>query len=118
MDSIFAKKANGTEVNYFIFDEYEIHLNNMPPNSIQEWHKHLTIEESLLVTKGEVSVKWRDDKREYSKKVTKDMIVRVKDSIHTIENITNEWAKFVVFRMVPSGESKRDIIKNDKINIL
>jgi quercetin dioxygenase-like cupin family protein len=114
-DSISVKKNNGTEVNYFIFDEYEIHLNKISPNSIQEWHKHLTIEESLVVTKGEINVKWRDDNGEYSKKVTKDMVVRVKNSIHTIENRTNDWAEFTVFRMVPTGVNKREVIKNDKI---
>lgn len=114
-DSISVKKKNGTEVSYFIFDEYEIHLNRIPPRTIQEWHKHLKIEETLVVTKGEIVVKWREDNNEFSEKVTKDMVVRVKNSIHTIENSSEDFAEFTVFRLVLTGENKREIIKKDKI---
>lgn len=31
-DSIYVEKENHTKVNYFIFDEYEIHLNTLPPH--------------------------------------------------------------------------------------
>ena len=48
-DSISVKKPNGTEVDYFIFDEYEIHLNKIPSHSIQEWHRHQKIDEALIM---------------------------------------------------------------------
>lgn len=51
-DSIEVHKKNGTDVNYFIFPEFEIHLNRIAPHTIQEWHYHSQIEETLLITKG------------------------------------------------------------------
>jgi mannose-6-phosphate isomerase-like protein (cupin superfamily) len=116
-DGISVTKENKTNVDYFIFDEFEIHLNKIPPNTKQEWHKHNIIEEVLVVTKGEIIVKWKENKSTIERVLVKDNIARVKKSIHTIENHTDEWAEFTVFRMVPSGEDKRDTIKKDKVII-
>ena len=104
-----------TEVDYFIFDEYEIHLNRIPPNCKQDWHRHTIIEEVIVMIDGEVSIRWKENEELKSNRLTKGSVVRVKKSMHTVENITNNWAEFIVFRMVPSGENKKDIIKNDKI---
>lgn len=117
LDGISVTKENKTNVDYFIFNEFEVHLNKIPPNTKQEWHKHEIIEEVLVITKGELIVRWKENESIETTTVFKDNIVRVKKSIHTIENYTDEWAEFTVFRMVPSGENKREIIKNDKIII-
>ncbi|WP_238906710.1 MULTISPECIES: cupin domain-containing protein [unclassified Clostridium] len=117
LDGISVTKENKTNVDYFIFDEFEVHLNKIPPNTKQEWHKHKTIEEVLVVTKGELIVRWKENESIETTTVFKDNIVRVKKSIHTIENHTDEWAEFTVFRMVLSGEDKREIIKRDKVII-
>ena len=117
LDSISITKENKTKVDYFIFDEYEVHLNKIPPNTIQEWHKHMIIEEVIVVTKGEMQIKWIESGVIENEILTKGSIVRVKKSIHTIENASNTWAEFIVFRMVPSGEVKRELIKGDKIII-
>lgn len=117
LDGISVTKENKTNVDYFIFNEFEVHLNKIPPNTKQEWHKHEIIEEVLVITKGELIVRWKENESIETTTVFKDNIVRVKKSIHTIENHTNEWAEFTVFRMVPSGENKRDTIKKDKVII-
>ena len=113
-DTIAVQKANGTNVNYYIFDEYEIHLNQIKPHSIQEWHYHSQIEETLLVTKGELCCKYLENNMEQRRNVKQGELVLVKNSIHTFENNKDESVEFVVFRFVPSGESRRDVIKNDK----
>lgn len=41
-------------------------------------------------------------------------MVRVFDSVHTFENDTDEITEFVVFRFVPDGTDKRELIKTDK----
>lgn len=46
-----------------------------------------------------------------AKTLTKDSVARVKQSIHTI---TNKEATFIVYRMVPTGEDKKETIKSDK----
>ena len=64
--------------------------------------------------KGKLTCKWMEDGKEKVRILCKDEIVRVKNSVHTFENNTNEEAKFVVFRFIPDGIDKREIIKNDK----
>ena len=108
-------KDNQTEVNYFIFSEYEIHLNKIPPNSIQEWHFHTNIEEVIVVTKGILTCKWLDGENEHTTFIHKNEMVRVKNSIHTFGNDTNDVAEFIVFRLVLDGKDKRELIKGDKI---
>ena len=51
-DVIHVDKTNGTSVNYYIFPEYEVHTNCIAPHSVQEWHYHEKISETLLITKG------------------------------------------------------------------
>lgn len=114
-DSIHVIKENKTEVNYFIFPEYEIHLNKIPANSIQEWHYHSNIEEVIVVTKGVLTCKWIEDEEEKEELIHKNELVQVKSSIHTFENNTKEEVEFIVFRLVLDGRDKRELIKNDKI---
>ena len=113
-DSIYVEKENHTKVNYFIFDEYEIHLNNLPPHSIQEWHKHNSIEEVIFVISGKLKILWKEAEQTECRIVSENSIVRVKNSIHTLENESDEDVRFLVYRMVPDGVDKRNIIKNDK----
>lgn len=114
-DSIHVIKETGTEVNYYIFDEAEIHLNKIYPHTIQEWHFHEKIDESILITKGNLLCKYVDDNGvEKSCYATKNDIVKVYNSVHTFENDTNEMTEFVVFRFVPDGINKRELIKADK----
>lgn len=114
-DSIHVKKETGTEVNYYIFDEAEIHLNRIMPHTAQEWHFHKKIDENILITKGSLLCKYLDeDGEEQFCHVAKNDIVRVHDSIHTFENDTDEITEFVVFRFVPDGTNKRELIKGDK----
>ena len=113
-DSIYVEKENRTKVNYFIFDEYEIHLNTLPPHSIQEWHRHRKIEEVIFVISGKLKILWKEAEQTECRVVSENSIVRVKDSIHTLENDSDEDVRFLVYRMVPDGVDKRTIIKNDK----
>lgn len=60
-ESIYVQKETGTEVNYYIFDESEIHLNKIMPHTIQEWHFHEKIDETLLITRGKLLCKYIDE---------------------------------------------------------
>ncbi len=115
-DSIHVIKETGTEVNYYIFDEAEIHLNRMMPHTIQEWHFHEKIDENLLITKGKLLCKYVDENGiERSCYAAENDIVRVHNSVHTFENDTDHVIEFVVFRFVPDGRNKRELIKTDKV---
>ncbi len=50
-DAISVVKTNKTKVDYFIFDEFEVHHCTIPAHSVQEWHRHNVIEEVIDVTK-------------------------------------------------------------------
>lgn len=114
-DSIHVIKETGTEVNYYIFDEAEIHLNKIMPHTIQEWHFHEKIDETLLITKGILLCRYMSKGGiEKSCYAVKDDIVRVHNSIHTFENDTDGITEFIVFRFVPDGKNKRELIKGDK----
>lgn len=114
-DSIRVLKETGTEVNYYIFDESEIHLNKIMPHSIQEWHYHEKIDETLLITRGKLLCKYIDeDGLERFCYAARNDIVKVHDSVHTFENDTDDITEFIVFRFVPDGRNKRDLIKSDK----
>ncbi|SHJ38993.1 Glycosyltransferases, probably involved in cell wall biogenesis [Clostridium cavendishii DSM 21758] len=115
-ESIKMMKCSGTKVNYFIFKEFEIHLNSIPAKSVQDWHKHSRIEECIVVTNGEININWIDKGKIIKETVKEKSVIRVKNSIHLIENSTNKIAEFIVFRMVSKDEDNREIIKNDKIS--
>ena len=114
-DSIHVIKKTGTEVNYYIFDEAEIHINKIMPHTIQEWHFHEKIDENILITKGSLLCKYIDENEiERSCYATKNDVVRVYNCVHTFENDSDEVTEFVVFRFMPDGINKRELIKGDK----
>lgn len=117
--SVYVQKETGTEVNYYIFDESEIHLNKIMPHTVQEWHFHEKIDETLLITRGKLLCKYIDkDGIEKSCYAVKNDIIKVHDSIHTFENDTDDITEFVVFRFMPDRRDKRELIKNDKTIVL
>ncbi len=113
-DSISVVKDNRTRVNYFIFNEYEIHLNTIPSGAVQEWHFHSKLEESILILTGELLLSWQDHGQIYNQLLKEGTIVRVKDSVHTFSNTSSRDTTFVVFRFIPDGQDKHGLIKNDK----
>ena len=114
-DSIHVSKENGTDVDYYIFDEAEIHVNKIKPHTIQEWHFHEHISENMIVIKGKLLCRYIDsEKKEQDLYVTEGDLVDIGSSVHTFENDTEDVAEFIIFRYVPSGVNKREVIKNDK----
>lgn len=116
-NAISVVKKNKTSVDYYIFNEFEIHLNKIQPHSKQEWHMHKIIEEVLVVTEGQVDIRWKENEETMCATLFKGSLARVKNSVHVIENTTDNWAEFTVYRMVPLGNFNREIMKNDKIVI-
>ena len=113
-DAIHVDKNNGTIVDYYLFDEYEIHLNKIKSHSTQQWHSHTKISESILVTKGKLLCKYLMNGKEKQKYLLPGEMVNVGNSVHTFGNDTDQDAEFVVFRFVPDGTNKREVIKKDK----
>lgn len=113
-DGIYVKKDNGTEVTYYLFPEFEVHLNRIPPHSVQEWHYHSHIEEVLVIQKGVLTCRHLEAGEVIEGSLKAGQLVRVGQSVHTFANETDDWAEFTVYRMVPEGVDKSAVIKQDK----
>lgn len=113
-EAIFVKKAEGTEVNYFLYPEFEVHRNRLSPGVIQGWHAHQIVEEVLTCTDGTFTVEVIENGSLISIMVEQGDVVRVKKSIHRLVNQSNTAAEFIVFRFVPTGKSQQEKIKLDK----
>ena len=113
-DSIHTDKGDGTQVNYYLFDEYEIHANVIAAGTVQGWHHHDRIIETLYVTSGSIEARWLDDGQVTTRRLDRGDVITVGSSVHTFANPYEEPAEFLVFRLVPDGTDKREVIKNDR----
>lgn len=108
------KKESGTEITYHLFDEYEINVNYIPPGSTQDWHYHKVKEEVILVTRGSINVEWKEGDEIFASKLSEGDLVRVENTIHRFSNPYSDPCSLVCFKLVLSGESKRNILAGDK----
>lgn len=114
--AIHVDKKEGSAVDYYIYPEYEIHYNEIAPGIVQGWHHHPTISETLFIMEGEIEAHWIDESGAKQQKiVTAGDVIEVEDTPHTFINNSENVVKFVVFRFVPTGENKHELIKNDKV---
>ena len=110
------EREDGTVVDYYSFPEYEVHYNEIRPGVLQKWHHHVKIWETLFVIDGEIEVRWKDEEGNIKKQtVLKGGLIEMENTSHTLANTSLEKVKLIVFRFVPTGENKREVIKNDKV---
>lgn len=117
-ETIEVNKDNGTHVYYHIFPEYEIHINEIAPHAVQEWHYHSLIEEVILVNTGQLICYEECSHQQIKHILNPGDVICVYRSIHTFANESNEKTQFTVFRLVLQGKDYRDIMKNDKTVII
>lgn len=113
--AVNVKKPDGTNLTYYLFDEYEIHFNELEPGCIQPWHHHETIWETIYIIEGELTLKWKDKQENSEQILHPGDVAEVEDSPHSLSNQTKELSKFIVLKQVLSGENHREIFKKDKI---
>ncbi len=114
-DTNFINKPDGTKINYYLFDEYELHYNEIAPKAAQEWHHHEKIWETIFIMQGSLIVKWKDGKNIKKRILRKGDVVEVEKTPHTFINHTNKLTKFLVVKQILSNKSKRKVFKTDKI---
>ncbi|MDO5812002.1 MAG: cupin domain-containing protein [Bacillota bacterium] len=113
--AIHVDKTNGTEVDYYLLEDAEIHYNKINPHTLQEWHRHHHISENIFILKGELVYRYLDEIRHEQFLLLKQGdLLSVENDIHTFENQTDEVVEFIVFRYLPSYKNQREMIKNDK----
>ena len=114
--AIHVEKSDGTRIDYYLFPEYEIHYNEVPPGIIQVWHHHEQIEETLLILDGELEARWRKNgDKEQTTVLKKGDLVRMGNTPHTFTNLSGSLVRFVVFKSVPSGANQHELLKRDKV---
>lgn len=113
--SIFVKRDDNSEINYFIFDEYEVHYGEIAPGVKQPWHNHEIISETLYILEGKIELHFLEQGKKKVKVITPGDLVQVENTPHTFINPFDEICKMVAFRFIPNGKFKQDIIKNDKV---
>src|SRR6266498_2594896 len=108
---IFVKKPEGTDVTYYIFPEYELHYNIVAPGTIQQWHHHEKIEETLFIISGEIEAHWLQNGKKLKKLLKPGDIARVENTPHTFINSSSASVVFLVVRLILDGHDKSNIIK-------
>lgn len=114
-DAVQVSKPEGTNVTYFLLPEYEVHYNEQIPNSIQTWHHHEKIWETIYVIDGELTAKWKEDGKEIEEVVMAGDLIESERTPHTFVNDTSKMVRFLVIKQVLSGEDKRELLKTDKV---
>jgi len=108
-------KPEEINVSYYLFSDYEVHLNEQAPHTTQVWHHHEKIWETLFIIEGELIAKWKEDDKEKSQVLKVGDLVQTERSPHTFENSTDSIVKFLVIKLMPSGKDFKEILKTDKI---
>ena len=106
-DSQNIVKPEGTNVAYFLFDEYEVHYNEQVPGTTQTWHHHEKIWETLFIIEGELTAQWKENGELKSQIVEDGDLIECKNTPHTFINSTNKIVKFLVIKQVLSGKNNR-----------
>lgn len=110
--AISVEKENGTLVDYYLRDNFEVHNNVIPTGVVQDWHAHLEIEEIILILEGKITLEQVHGTKITSTILEKGDLVRLNNSIHRFLNNEERPCHFVVFRFATEEDV---IIKEDKL---
>jgi uncharacterized cupin superfamily protein len=114
-NALHASKPEGVDVRYYLFKDYEIHYNEQGPHTTQTWHHHERIWETLYIIDGELTALWRDNGQEKSQVVRAGDVIETERTPHSFSNESDQTARFLVIKRMPSQEDHREILKNDKV---
>jgi len=113
--SDFVVKPTGIKTNYYLFPEYEVHYNEQPPGTEQDWHHHEKISETVFIIEGELRLFWREDHEEKSQIVKAGDTIQTENTPHSFTNESKDIVKFIVIKQVLKGENNQELFKKDKI---
>lgn len=114
-DALSFSKPEGTQVSYYLFPEYEVHINEQAPNSTQMWHHHEKIWETIYIIEGELSAIWKEDGETRNQIVKAGDLLETEHTPHTFSNISDTVVKFLVIKQVLNGVDKKELFKTDKV---
>lgn len=114
-EAVRVSKPEGTDVDYFLFDDYEVHYNEQAPGTMQTWHHHEEIWETLYIIDGELAARWREDGEEKTQVVRAGDLIESERSAHTFTNESDTTVRFLVIKRIPTNQDYKEVFKNDKV---
>jgi uncharacterized cupin superfamily protein len=108
-------KPEGTDVHYYLFKDYEVHYNDQAPHTTQAWHHHEKIWETLYIIEGELIAQWRDNGENKTQVIKAGDLIETERTPHTFSNETDQKARFLVIKRLPSENDYSEIFKTDKV---
>lgn len=114
-DVDYVNKPEGTSVHYYTFNDYEVHYNDQAPHTVQTWHHHEKIWETLYIIEGELLAEWKEGDELKKQVVKAGDLIQTERSAHTFSNTSDSFVKFIVFKHMSSKENYREILSTDKV---
>ena len=102
-------------MDYYLFDDFEVHYNEQAPYTTQTWHRHEQIWESLYIIDGELVARWKDEAGEHEETLCAGDYVETERTMHTFENVSDDTVRFVVMKRMSTGKNYRETFKTDKV---
>ena len=114
-EAINKQREDGTKISYYLFNEYEVHDGKLPPGTVQPWHHHNLISETLFIAEGKALLHYLNGDHKLQKEVVLGDVIQVEDTPHTFSNPFAEPCRIIAFRFLPQNLDQSELIKNDKI---
>jgi uncharacterized cupin superfamily protein len=108
-------KPEGLEVNYYLFDGYEVITNVQEPGTTQVWHHHDIVWETMYMIEGELTAEWIENGEKRLQILRAGDLVESERTAHTFSNNSNASARFLTIKQVLDGKNHREVFKSDKI---
>jgi len=114
-DVMYVEKPEGVNVAYYLFPEYEVHVDEQLPHTTQTWHHHEIVWETLYIVDGELTAQWKEN-GEIKKEIVKTGdLIESEHTPHTYSNDGDKITKYIVIKQVLAGNDKRQLLKTDKV---
>lgn len=114
-DVLYVEKPEGVNVAYYLFPEYEVHVDQQMPHTTQTWHKHEHIWETVYIVDGELTAQWKENGEIKKEIVRTGDLIESEHTFHTYSNETDKITKYIVIKQLLTGENKSQILKTDKV---
>jgi len=114
-DVMHVEKPEGVNVAYYLFPEYEVHVDEQLPHTTQTWHYHASIWESVYIVDGELTAQWKEDGKIKKETVQTGDLIESEHTLHTYSNDTDKITKYIVIKQVLTGGNKSQLLKTDRV---
>ncbi len=109
-------KDNGIVVDYYLFNEYQLHYDEQPPGIQTDWHHHDKISEVLFILEGNPKLKWKENGKINEQILNPGDLAEMGQDPHSLINDSMTPIKYITLKQSLTGENKEEVFKTDKIS--